>query len=210
MIYVGKRYTATVDGSIYKKVICENCRRVYYYQMSRRAQGEGDSPYYLDNTGASERATERAQRNLERRLAKGSEPVACPDCGRFQAHMIRIIRSRRFDRLYWLIFGLPVVALLAATLYFGANRIRPEEAPLLFATLISVPVLLGAACWVYRWRLWHAYDPNNLKSGDADPSPSAPDALDLINEPSDFERSDVRLRFSRAWPSSAARHHATG
>jgi hypothetical protein len=210
MIYAGMHYTASVDGSTYKKVVCEKCSRVYYYQMSRRAQGEGRSAFFLDNSGASERADERAQQNLEQRLANGSEPVPCPDCGWFQAHMVCIIRGRRFDCLYWFIFGLPVIALLLGTAYFGINDIRFNETPAFFATLMCVPPFLGAACWVYRRRLWHAYDPNALKASDPDPSPDAPHALDLLNEPADFGNGGARLRFRRAWPSSAARRHATG
>lgn len=98
-VYVRMHYSAVVNGSTYKKVDCEQCGRVFYYQMNRRAMGEGRSAYFLDNDGAQDRAHERAEQHLHMKLDKGCEPVRCPDCGWFQAQMVATIKNRRYPNL---------------------------------------------------------------------------------------------------------------
>src|SRR5690242_9150309 len=69
IMYVGRRYTATVVGSVWKTICCEFCGLEWAYQLTRRAQGTGRSPYFLDNDGARQRASEEANNTLQRQLA---------------------------------------------------------------------------------------------------------------------------------------------
>ena len=87
MIYVGKRYTSRVSGSVLKGAYCENCECEYLYKMVRTAEGQGSSPYYLDNAGAERRAQQAAINSLTASL-KGVDPVPCPDCGWYQKNML--------------------------------------------------------------------------------------------------------------------------
>ncbi len=87
MIYVGRRYTSRVSGSVLKGAYCENCECEYLYKMVRTAEGQGSSPYYLDNAGAERRAQESAINSLTAAL-KGVDAVPCPDCGWYQKNML--------------------------------------------------------------------------------------------------------------------------
>ena len=87
MLYVGRRYTSRVSGSVLKGAFCENCDCEYLYKMERTAEGQGSSPYYLDNAGAQRRAQEGAIRALTTAL-KGIDAVPCPSCGWYQKNML--------------------------------------------------------------------------------------------------------------------------
>src|SRR5258706_5719452 len=100
-IYAGKSYYAAATGAIIKHCACEKCGAAYQYQMVRRGQGAASAPYYINTSGAEKRAQQRANRNLAKLLEKGIDPVACPDCGWFQAAMVREMRQRKHRWLLW-------------------------------------------------------------------------------------------------------------
>src|SRR5262245_9001076 len=74
-MHFSKRYTARVQGQVWKTVECANCAYQFVYRLRRTGTGRGSSPYYLDNEGAQRRAEERAQRQLAKALANGCEPI---------------------------------------------------------------------------------------------------------------------------------------
>jgi hypothetical protein len=79
--------------------------------MTRTAQGTGTSPYYLDNEGASQRASNEARQTLAHRLNRDVDTVWCPKCQRLQEHMFAKARMQKFGSWYWLAGITAVVAL---------------------------------------------------------------------------------------------------
>src|SRR5262245_53154167 len=92
--YFGRTYTAARTGTAVRDVHCEKCGCDYRYRLFRRGTGTGTSPYYLNNRGAQRRADNAAEQQLRKLLVFGVDPVACPDCGWFQADMIRELQRR--------------------------------------------------------------------------------------------------------------------
>jgi hypothetical protein len=92
MIY--ERFTASVSGSVIRRITCEKCSCTYAYELTRSGRGAGISPYMLDSAGAEFRARSRANKRLRRALERDVEPVECPECGWYQAEMQREARRR--------------------------------------------------------------------------------------------------------------------
>lgn len=76
----------TARGSTWKEVRCEYCGCHFGYQMSRATSSS--RPY---GVGADASAREK----LEEALAQEVEPIACPDCGKYQADMVAELEKRR-------------------------------------------------------------------------------------------------------------------
>lgn len=92
LIPVGMNYHVDAKGHVYKQVVCEQCQTEYYYYMEREALAVATSWLFLNNKGAQKAASKRAEAKLRKQLAKGGEPVPCPNCGWFQDDMIRLAR----------------------------------------------------------------------------------------------------------------------
>lgn len=165
MFYFGRRYTATVRGWKRKLVTCEYCGRAYDYKVSCEATGSAESPYYLNNEGASERAQTRAQARLNSKLESAVEAVPCPQCGHFQADMVTMLRQRRFgwvNVLGWIIVGL---AALLSSIPNTSDRslsfvdrllVRPHVFILMAGSALIALSLIGRR---------YLYDPNAKRSG---------------------------------------------
>ncbi|HET6251379.1 MAG TPA: DUF4339 domain-containing protein [Tepidisphaeraceae bacterium] len=159
LVYVGRRYTVTVQGSTTKQVACEKCHTLYGYSLAATTTGIGRSPYYADNSGAKRRAHERAHQNLHYALNNRVEAVPCPTCGWLQGPMADVIRSRQFG---WML-ALSIVAwCIGGLLWFITFAISAASSfQDWYYMLTAVPIAGGGfALLAYRKRLQAAYDPN--------------------------------------------------
>jgi hypothetical protein len=105
---VGRSYSATYSGLVWRTVRCEFCGCDFAYQLFISGYGSGFSPLFLGNSAASGDAQLEA-RSHYRQLARTAIGMApCPDCGRYQSKMIREERKER-----WSVAG--AVALILAT-----------------------------------------------------------------------------------------------
>jgi hypothetical protein len=148
MIYVGRTYTATVSAQTLKSACCENCNGTYFYQMQCTAQGQGSSPYYLDNDGAQRRSQAAAQKNLQK-LLNGILPIRCPDCGFYQQDMVRILRGTSGTR--WLLYIGIFPLLIGLLMLLCENYEAGGYTFVAGATLVSL--------W---WALRSTFDPNTV------------------------------------------------
>jgi hypothetical protein len=98
-VYVWKKYRANISGAVVRRVTCEKCSCAYAYEMVRSARGAGTSAYLLNNAGAEDRARTQANKRLRRELQRGIDPVGCPDCGWYQADMVREARRRKLHAI---------------------------------------------------------------------------------------------------------------
>jgi hypothetical protein len=92
--YFWREYTATVSGSVRRRVRCVGCSHEYGYDVWRVAAGGGHSPFHLTNATAKLAAKERAHSNLVRTLDEAIEPVFCPVCGIYQPDMVHLLKNR--------------------------------------------------------------------------------------------------------------------
>lgn len=167
-IPVALTYTTTMSGRVPKLVQCEKCSVEYVYLLERSVSAEGTSLLFLDNAGASQRASARAEAALHQSLAEGCEPVPCPECGTVQQHMFSRARQLRHRWMLWAgIIALSAGAILAipATIYSLIDSIdgpgRVTVATITIVSVVSVLIVSGIALLVSRVFLNRSYDPNS-------------------------------------------------
>jgi hypothetical protein len=166
MVLIKTDYTAWRIGAISKMVCCEKCGTDFGYTMYREASGQGTSLYYIDETGAADRANRRAESNLQRALADEVEPVACPTCGCFQRNMVWEARRRylKYMRPFFAVIGLVVLVpfFFCSSMYVNVVL---NEIPVVSAERILYAAIGLAALFVLmpivRFLLSLRYDPNN-------------------------------------------------
>jgi hypothetical protein len=164
MFYVSRTYTASVAGSRVREAKCERCSCAYAYEMVRRAEGSGTSPYFLNNAGAEASAQGRAAKRLKKALERGVDPVPCPDCSWYQANMVREMRYRRGRSMVKLaIFGLVIAAIISFFAWIcWLNRDWPWQPETWAWLAVWVGGFAGGAavCLAARRIMLEGFDPN--------------------------------------------------
>lgn len=117
-IPIGRKYTSSVTGSTLQPCVCEQCGKEYYYVVQRTAQSEKTSYLWLNNDGASASAQNEAQEGIEKILENAVDPVACPECGWYQAKMVRILKARK---LLVLLLWIPIAFVIFFASLFGSS-----------------------------------------------------------------------------------------
>lgn len=169
-IYFSRTYSAAISGKSQKSVCCEKCGSNYAYHMVRRGFDRSSSAYGIGNASAKAAAERGARGKLAKRLAQDSDPVACPDCGWVQAHMVADLRRRShawLKTVAWVVLalGLASVALgiLAASEAF--RHAFPPEQSQTIALLLAATFGVWGAAMLGRSLLARTIDPS--------PSPGA-------------------------------------
>lgn len=154
MIPAGSQIVAKVEAGVWKPVRCLHCGAEFVYRMTRTAKGE--APIDLgDRAGLAAEWDARA--NAQIRLLRECDAVPCPDCGRYQEDMVRMLKFRRFR---WSLY--PGLALLtgAALSYVAElpnrSEIIPNAVKLAWVVMPGIALLLLAAGAV----LWQLQRPN--------------------------------------------------
>ena len=100
VIPTGRTYTATVQNDFERRCTCEKCGTEFTYTFTVTGAGEGSSPLWTRNKGASEDAKKNAIANMEKLAQAAFPPVACPKCSHIQAQMLAYYRRGRFAKLH--------------------------------------------------------------------------------------------------------------
>ncbi len=161
MIYVGKSYTARLRGSRAVPVQCEKCQTCFVYELIREGTGAGSAPYYIGQAAAARRAEEGARKMLKKRLARESEPVACPNCNWVNSDLIAGFKRTQYRRLA--IGGVSVGLILGLFVFIGVNVSEHRHDDNTAAALISggiTALLIGGGCIALRRVLRKRIDPN--------------------------------------------------
>jgi hypothetical protein len=169
-IPIAKTFTTSFWGSACKIVQCDQCKKEYVYQVKRRGQGEGTSVLFLDENGALNRATQRANRDLQKALDSAIEIVPCPACGWIQPEMQILARRQYLSRMK--IAGFVVLLtlffpclMLLVTLTDPADEPVPPRLVIEIIVLGLVQILTAVALLWGRSLACKHYDPN---SGDVE------------------------------------------
>jgi hypothetical protein len=80
MFHYEKVFRESLTANRLIEVHCERCGCDYYYELARIGMGTASAPYGLGQQRAQRAAKEKAQRDIETRLAREAELVPCPKC----------------------------------------------------------------------------------------------------------------------------------
>jgi hypothetical protein len=169
--YISQEFTSTATGAVLKFAQCEKCQTTFAYKLVRRVVGRGSSLYFLDNTGAAERARKKAESGLRDVLAKGFDAVPCPECGWFQAYMVPKFRREAFRWMYvagmLALIGF-IVFLTASMIVFAAAKGAPDGQILgtVFLAAAAVSFAAGTGLLAGKAVRSRMFDPNATDAED--------------------------------------------
>lgn len=157
LIPTGSVHKAKITASTLKEVKCAFCHGTYFYVMTRTGEGRDSAPLFIGQGDARAKAAADAQRHLTSYLKYDVDPVACPNCGRYQPGMVAAARDLKMSMKKILV--LTGVSLVAALI--GVVTLLDEKALDRFGyAAYLVPLIVFAALAVYRGRI----DPNRDSS----------------------------------------------
>lgn len=110
LIPYGTKYTATVSGSVWKPVTCENCGCEYAYQIKHQTSGSATNVLWLNKERAIRDAENHARQNLQSYLNNTMRNYHCPDCGFYQTSTIHDMKNVIWQRAIFFGFIALVIA----------------------------------------------------------------------------------------------------
>ena len=149
MFYVGRTYTATMDGSVLKFETCEKCHTQYVYRAYRRAKGSGHAPYYIGTASAEARAQAGAEKALDNALEKAIDPVHCPGCRHVRSVAVRKERIHRAVRT----FAVGMLLTLPLCLFVRVTNLD-ESGPMLMTVAFVIGTLISVGASALWWVAW--------------------------------------------------------
>lgn len=158
-MYVGNKYTATRQHTDLRDFVCKACHYQGRAVVVGVGQGAGNSAYFLDNSGARERAGAAADEAAETNAVLTLSLARCPRCGN---------RDEAAVRFFWLKMAATLVA--SALFLWGIGAVvaaiqGPD--PVLFWIFgplgFAMPPLIW---WMESWK-WTTVDRRVVFADDA-------------------------------------------
>jgi hypothetical protein len=139
-----------------RHTLCEHCGAEFVYHLERT--GVGTSGFGISDTQetADAKAVQAAHVDLWRELDTGAEPVPCPECFKYQAHMTAAARAERWGRVRHYggqaLAALPVIAFLTVVAFVVLFPQNTELAISIILGISAALLLVGAvAALVFRF-----------------------------------------------------------
>src|SRR4051812_31928236 len=79
-MYVGRRHSAKVTLREVLDFTCAKCTHKTQALVTASGTGQGNSPFFLDDSGAQERAMSSADEDAREKLAETLRLATCPKC----------------------------------------------------------------------------------------------------------------------------------
>lgn len=147
--------SATMRGTVVKTIECAHCGCRFSYRMTRTAKASD----FGDAVGA-------ARAKLEHTLNEELDAVPCPDCGRYQAEMIPMLRKqarkdweeKRFNTKASSVMGFAVIAGVIGMLAAGGSFMHR-----LFSPFVLACIAISCAGYYYAFANepdFDHFDPN--------------------------------------------------
>lgn len=171
-MYVGRRHIATVRLTDILAYTCKHCQYTGEAVVTAVGQGQGQSPFFLDNEGAAMRASERAELAGRENLKETIALASCPSCGKRDGSAVRAAM------IWGVILGLALAAV--CWVVFFVLDLRDHHRPLGVPVRIAASILVLAGVTFVKSRLIRKADKNVAWTGGvrkppkAKPQPTAP------------------------------------
>ncbi|GEM_PF-6865836 len=159
-MYIGNQHTSTVTLSRVVDFSCSNCGHQEKALVTGVGQGQGNSAYFLDESGAKDRAATGANKKALKNVGQTLKLAKCPNCG---------MRHKKNVQDFWMIQVLKLVGSFAGVMLIGVILYGVAGDDIIY------PIFLGAGLLslilVYftdvRWR-WNTVDNRVQFIGDID------------------------------------------
>jgi hypothetical protein len=149
-IPISAKHVANVQGTVWKRVTCEQCQQGYAYLLELEGTGEDHDLLFLDSQGSAERARANAEQNLLRKSQNMVLPVPCPNCGFFQEDMSRLLKENA-----------SINSLQIAGIVVAALALVPLVLDIPYAWVLSIVLAIaGLVLIAYGYILAFRFDPN--------------------------------------------------
>jgi hypothetical protein len=144
-MYVGLRYSASAEARLGQSFSCPHCG--YRCQAIARGSGEGEgaSPYMLDNQGAEERAEEAARRAALENARVMLTIAPCPKCNKRDTRAVGVYVLKTVVQIILALVGFPVGGRLFV-------RLKSHDDPSLAITVFFGALGVLVAAWLYMTR----------------------------------------------------------
>lgn len=140
-IPIGVQRIATVQGAVWKFVMCEQCHQSYAYLLKLEATGEAHDLLFLDAEGTAEQARVQAANNFVQKARNIVLAIPCPRCGHYQDDMARNLKQEASINPLQ-IAGAATVAVACIPLAFGIPYIW-------MVTVLGAAIGLALLAWGY-------------------------------------------------------------
>jgi hypothetical protein len=144
-MYVGRKHTATVTKPALLPYTCSRCNHEAFALVTGVGQGAGQSPFFLDENGAQQRATseaeEAAKANAELTLAL----ARCPSCQTRDESKHTALKGKVVAGSIACVFVFPLFGLLLDALHSGRSSV---------GLFIFFPLGFVMAWFVYASQKW--------------------------------------------------------
>jgi hypothetical protein len=150
--YHAKVINAERVGGRIVRVQCTRCGCEYFFQFTRIGVGKSEAPYGLGVDRATRKANERAQKDLDRRLASEAELVPCPKCNWINEELIAGYRRGSYYKLGYAarliaVFGVVIGVVIEAIL----GVLEPGLLVYFLLVPASVFLLSGGVLVLRQW-----------------------------------------------------------
>jgi hypothetical protein len=161
------RHKVTARGSMWRRIHCHWCGTDFAYYFTAVAAASKLSPLWSAGEGAKASALEEAEVDVTRQLQYRAGRVRCPNCHRYQPHMIEAVKqATRYavgGALFLMIIGVLLVlmqvpmefgcvslfVLMLSTLAIFSLTKSQEEDSAAYGGLALIPVALMPLWFVY-------------------------------------------------------------
>jgi hypothetical protein len=150
--YHAKVINAERVGGRLVRVACTRCGCEYFYKFTRIGVGKSEAPYGIGVDRATRKANEKAQRDLDRRLAAEAELVPCPKCNWINEELIAGFRRGSY---YKLGYAARLIAVIGVVIGVVTEAILAILEPRLLVYFLVVPasvfLLSGGVLVLQSW-----------------------------------------------------------
>jgi hypothetical protein len=119
VVYVGNKHTATVTARTELMFRCVHCAAESSALVVGVGQGAGNSAFFLDESGAKERARDSAGSAAERNALLTLDLAACPACGKRNESALSALKGKAILGVVGTLIAFPIIGLIFDALKRG-------------------------------------------------------------------------------------------
>ncbi len=149
-IPIGVRHHVVVRGATWKVVPCEHCQQRFAFLIEMEGQGSDGDFLFLNSSESMQRARAQAQQNLADKIRNSVVAIPCPQCGFYQADMVRQLKHAAWTN------PMQIIGAIVIVLSFAPLAFEIDDNWILTAVTATAGAVLLAKGYVISAR----YDPN--------------------------------------------------